>query len=563
MLSTAPPVLPPYNLSEDHLGPNEPDSIDVDAVIRFIRKSWRPCLIWIFAGLCAGVGFAMLAPAYYTAYTTILLEDRASRAPGELAGGAAAVDQSYADSQIEVLQSDEVVRRVVDRNRLTEVDEFGKDEGGLRSLISRFASPDSPRSAATGPAAEHATLKRVKHSLSIRRLGISYAVEIGFTSRDPLLSAEIANTIAQSYIDNQTDLKRKAFEEAESHLRESLAEIRDKAFANDPPAQHSSPTTPESGEQALARSRELQNSADVYRALYNNLLQRRYAESLGQFSLPVARVISPAEPPTERSWPRTNLVLAIAAACGAAGGLGRALLRHATDHSLRTVEDVQRSTGLGRVTGIPKINRLAWKTAKFRQKALQPAYGKASVRFYDTMGKLVVKLQGGQSHRSGLVIGVVAPMAGAGASSVAAHLARIIAESGQKTLLVDANWRKPLKDTALLQPNPGRKLATGLAIVNLEPESLTVLLLRRTAPITELNASLSIVATLPQLRADYACVVVDFHSAEQTADFEANMTAINEAVVVVEAGRTSAESLKGFLRLIPGNKVTAVVLNKV
>jgi hypothetical protein len=58
-------------------------------------------------------------------------------------------------------------------------------------------------------------------------------------------------------------------------------------------------------------------------------------------------------------------------------------------------------------------------------------------------------------------------------------------------------------------------------------------------------------------------VVVDFHSAEQTADFEANMTAIDQAVVVAEAGRTSAESLDGFLRLIPGNKVTAVVLNRV
>jgi hypothetical protein len=58
-------------------------------------------------------------------------------------------------------------------------------------------------------------------------------------------------------------------------------------------------------------------------------------------------------------------------------------------------------------------------------------------------------------------------------------------------------------------------------------------------------------------------VVVDFHSTEHTADFEANMTAINEVIVVAEARRTSSETLLGFLRLIPSAKIAAVILNKV
>jgi hypothetical protein len=77
-----------------------------------------------------------------------------------------------------------------------------------------------------------------------------------------------------------------------------------------------------------------------------------------------------------------------------------------------------------------------------------------------------------------------------------------------------------------------------------------------------LNASISIAGALQQLRAQYDCVIVDFHSADRTADFEANMTAINEVIVVAEARRTSSKCLTGFLRLVPGNKVVAVVLNK-
>jgi polysaccharide biosynthesis transport protein len=550
-----------YDLAVEPLGPHERDLVSPDAVLRLIRRSWRLCAVWIFAGLCAGIAFAMLSSSYYAAFATILLEDRGGRAPADGAGGVAAPDPAYADSQIQVLQSDEVLARVVDKNRLTEVEEFGQS-GGLRALVSAVASIFNPGSAATKPTARHATTTRVKRALVIRRLGTSNAVEIGFTSQDAVRSAAIANAIAQSYIDGQLELRRRASEDATAHLKERLAEFRDKAFAIDPPAQEPAAATPEAAEQARARLRELQNRAEIFRALYNNFLQRGYTESVDQF-FPGARVITQAEPPTERSWPRMILVLAVAAFGGAAGGIGHALLRQATDHSLRTVEDAQRSTSLERIAGVPKIERQAWKIGEPRQGGLQPAYARDAVTLREVMGKVAVRLQGGQSHRSRSIIAVAAPTDGAGTSSVAAHLARIIAESGQKTLLVDANWRKTSVSQAMLNAQPGRKLARAVATIPLDPESLDVLVLRATDPISELNASLSIVATLQHLQTEYECVVVDFHSVEQTADLEASMTVINEVIVVAEAQRTSSESLHGLLRLVPRDKIAAVVLNKI
>jgi Mrp family chromosome partitioning ATPase len=164
------------------------------------------------------------------------------------------------------------------------------------------------------------------------------------------------------------------------------------------------------------------------------------------------------------------------------------------------------------------------------------------------------------NHRGRLIIAVAAPTRGAGASSVAAHLAAIIATRGQKTLLVDANWRKPSAAGALPNSQPNREFASTLATVPSEPERLDVLVLRATAPISEPNAALSIVTTLKQLEYDY--VIVDFNSAEQTADLEACMTAIQKVIVVAEAGQTSAESLHDFVRLVPRDKLAAIVLNK-
>jgi uncharacterized protein involved in exopolysaccharide biosynthesis/Mrp family chromosome partitioning ATPase len=553
MLPTGSVAPPSYNFAEAPIGPNERDSVNTDAIIRFIRKNWCLCLIWVFASLCAGIAFLILAPGYYTAFTTILLEDRAK--PSDSAGGMLVSDPAHVDSQVQVLQSDEVIGRVITIGSQTE--EFGK-AGGVGRFISDLVTLVSP--APTTPS-RLATAVRVKRALIIRQVGTSNAIEIGFTSQDPLRSAAVANAIAQSYIQGQYELKRKARQDATAGLEEWLAELRDKAFAIDSSGQASLPTR-EAEEMARARLREQQNTAETYRLLHNSFLQRRYAET-ADISIPSARAITLAETPIGRSWPQMAVVLAIAAVGGAAAGFGHALLRAATKMSLRTVEDVRQSTNLDRIAPVPKIRKRRWETASSGEEGLQPVYKKVSTGLYDAMGKVAVRLQTGQSQRSGLIIAVAAPTCGAGASSVAAHLAGVIAECGQKTVLVDANWRKPSAAKAMLNAEPSRKLARALVTVHLELKSFDVLVLRPTSPISELNASLSIATTLRHLQPLHDCVVVDFHSAEQTVDLEVSMDVIKHVIVVVEARRTYSESLRDFLRCIPKDKLATVVLNKV
>jgi Mrp family chromosome partitioning ATPase len=554
MIATGPVALSHHGLAEDPLDPNDRDSLSADGLIRFFRRSWRVCLVWILTGLGGGVAFMLYSPAYYTAFATILLEDVSLKVPTEQIGATVAVDPNYGDSQIQVLQSDEVVGRVVDQNRLTEDEEFGKAARGFAFTAS---PPEGVKSTL-----RYATGMRVKRALSIRRLGLSNAVEIGFTANSPVRAAAIANAIAQSYIDSQFELKQKAREEAASYLRHHLAEVRNQAFATDPPMPNIAPITSEAGAARWARIREHQNTTETYRALYNSLLQRRYAESADLFSMSSARVITPAEPPSEKSWPRALFVLAIAVMGGAATGIGHALARQVTDHSLRTVDDVQRSTSLDRIASFPRSTRRALHVKRWSKGGLQQAYEAASAKLHNTMSKVAVRLQGEHSQQSRSVIGVVAPTSGAGVSMVAAHLAKTIADSGRRTLLVDANWRKPPTARAMLNSEPARKLARTLKTIELEAGSLDVLVLRATSSMSELNASLSIVTTLQHLKTEYDSVVVDFHSIDQTADLEASTAVLTNVIIVVEARRTSSESIRWLLRLVDRDKVAAIVLNK-
>jgi len=626
MLAPVSSPLTTPDLNSEFFGPNDRDTLNISAVSTFIRRSWRLSLIWISASLFVGILFATFSRTYYTAYATMLLEDRTSRPFVDPV--AVPADPTYVDSQVQVLQSDEVVGRAVDQNRLVEDKEFGNTQGGLYTPIMSYLTPGVIR-----PTPRYAATTRVMRALSVRRVGLTNVVEIGFTSRNRERAAAIANAIAQSYIEGQRQLKSRAAADAASYLHERLTELRDKAFAIDQQARDSSINTPENGDQARARLREQQNRSETYRALYTNFLQRAYTDSQQQLSSG-ARVITPAEPPMERSWPRAMLVLAIAAACGAAGGIAHALIKQATDPRLMTPEDVQRSTEINRITTIPK---LSWKTIEQSdQEILRPAYVKWSPRLYGAMGKVAVRLQARSQRRrrkqqGAVIIGVVAPMEGAGASSVAVNLAKVIAESGQRTLLVDANWRgyqvaprtswisvlmnnKYMRGCSLESQRTINSVREKFAKLNIigfmrgantelsqniydlsagtteldlftdvapgEHVDSPVPVLARTLATIDLETErldvlvLRATSQISELSAalsivktlehlgNYDCVIVDFLSTDQTADLEASVSLLKQVIVVVEAGRTTSGSLHNLMRFVPGDKVATVILNK-
>ena len=78
--------------------------------------------------------------------------------------------------------------------------------------------------------------------------------------------------------------------------------------------------------------RELQSSANSYRALYENLSQR-YAQSLQEQSSPTteARLLKRASPPTTKSGPKAILIAALTSIGGLMFGLGISAYRQMTD----------------------------------------------------------------------------------------------------------------------------------------------------------------------------------------------------------------------------------------
>src|SRR5262249_46044004 len=118
-----------------------------------------------------------------------------------------------------------------------------------------------------------------------------------------------------------------------------IAKTREEAIQNGLAAVVSTSQTTSRAQIAL---RELESTAQSYRSLHDNFLQR-YMESVQQQSFPIteARLITKATRPLGKTSPNALLILGLSIAGGGILGLGMGMLRDFWDRVFRTTAQVE------------------------------------------------------------------------------------------------------------------------------------------------------------------------------------------------------------------------------
>ena len=187
------------------------DSIDFQ---RLISVLWRDkaIVLWTTAAALVGVLlFVLLVPARYTAVTQILIDPTDLRAT---ANDLAPVNQAnevtvlQVESQVRVLTSDSVLRRVVKSEALDQDPDFVGHSNGVDSMT--------------------AALNALRRSIQVKRAERTYVVDIAVTAREPAKAAHIANAVAQAYLQEQTDVRSDAARQISQSLSARLNELRDR-----------------------------------------------------------------------------------------------------------------------------------------------------------------------------------------------------------------------------------------------------------------------------------------------------------------------------------------------
>jgi polysaccharide biosynthesis transport protein len=136
------------------------------------------------------------------------------------------IDSGALESQLQILQSDTIALSVINNLRLADDPEFGDSTGSLVGLFhSNDKSPSSDRS--------RYALSSFAKRLSVRRLGMSFVIEISFISNKPERAAQIANAIVEAYINDQLEAKYEITRRANDWLQGRLGELQRQSTASD------------------------------------------------------------------------------------------------------------------------------------------------------------------------------------------------------------------------------------------------------------------------------------------------------------------------------------------
>ncbi|TGS65842.1 ATPase [Mesorhizobium sp. M3A.F.Ca.ET.201.01.1.1] len=524
----------------------------------------------------------------FTASTQILIEPRL---PQHLQDGGEvtlSLDTAQVESQIAVMQSEKIAAMVLNQLKLVDDQKFNRPQ--TPPLLDRFRKAEAMLveavglrdSARFGWLREHiglsiretpATLTEYekgrramsifRNGLDVRRVGVSYAIDISFTALDPEAAANIANATADAFVREQIETKAEAAKEGGAWLETRLEQLRTQmnkamAKAQEFRSRHDYSVNGEGAAEdetnAVPTLEELETTAETYQKMYESFLQA-YTNSVNQQSYPVAdaRVITAATAPLYPSAPRPKLILVFAAVAGLILGIALSFVRHTFDWTIKSPRHIRDNLGIDCVGELPHIGR-GRETGRVDEVLRHP-----HSRYSHSLRKARTEISLSETDHPIKFLGLTAVSNDGSKSSVASNLATLYSMSGLKTLVIDADVRQPTMTTRLLGPSSGLdRPCQDLVRLNIictpgRPFDLlpsSVVDAKNLLAAKNMEAFFSDLAACDLAAYAYDVVILDLPTLASGPDMLKVGSILDGVVMVADWGKTHLETLKDLTRML-------------
>jgi uncharacterized protein involved in exopolysaccharide biosynthesis/Mrp family chromosome partitioning ATPase len=173
----------------------------------------------------------LVLPHKYTAVTQILIDPTDLRAVGNEASPTNLASDAgvlAVESEVRVLTSDSVLRRVVAAENLDHDPDFASATSAQRVLIGEFIGA---LGLSRGPVVTDntlAALNELKRRLQVKRAERTYVVDVSVSDQNPEKAARIANAVAQAYLAEQTQVRSDAARQVSQSLSARLKDLQDR-----------------------------------------------------------------------------------------------------------------------------------------------------------------------------------------------------------------------------------------------------------------------------------------------------------------------------------------------
>ena len=334
----------------------------------------------------------------------------------------------------------------------------------------------------------------------------------------------------------------------------------------------------------------LKREADTNKQLYDGMLQKlKEAGITAGLRSSNIRIVDPALIPGGPSRPSKARNILLSIVVGFLGGIGLALLREYLDNTVKTPDDIETLARLPSLAVVPALSNSSGKRRGRFSKFLKTSVvtskeGRAELishnmpqsQMSEAFRALRTSLLLSQADHPPQVILMTSALPREGKTTAAVNLAVTLAQLGDKTLLVDADLRKPGINRALsLVDGKHAGLSSYLAgvssldLITVPHPAISNLEAIPTGPIppnpADLLSSRRLTELIAELRGRYKFVVIDSPPIMAATDAVILSVLVDGVLLVVRSGETPKEAFTRTRDLLVGVKchMLGVVLNAV
>jgi capsular exopolysaccharide synthesis family protein len=401
-------------------------------------------------------------------------------------------------------------------------------------------------------------------SYNVRVVPNTQLIEIAVTDTNPARAQVIANELARQLIlispaENESETGRR-----QDFIREQLSSLE--IQIGDTKAKieelQRSLTTLNSTSQIASVENEIADLTTKLNGLYEN-----YAGFLAnsqQGALNNLQVVEPANLPTTSVGTSKMLIIGVAGMLGLVLSIGAAYLIEFLDRSIKSTSDVER------VFNFPVIGYLSQMSENGNNATYVLEHPNSLVT--ENFRLLQSNLEFFQAYNSAKTILITSPVQGNGKTTIAVNLAISLSLSGQKTILVDSDMRRPAVHTAL-----GIDKSSGLSdIIRSKKKAVDVtkpmdgtrlnVITAGNVPanVTEVVGSKRVAEILNGLKDDFETIIVDAPPLVISDSYNL-ASKVDGVILVLEPGKTQDEQARVIKEQLnrAGARVVGVVFNRV
>jgi succinoglycan biosynthesis transport protein ExoP len=332
----------------------------------------------------------------------------------------------------------------------------------------------------------------------------------------------------------------------------------------------------------------LKRDAEADKALYDGLLTKlKEAGISSALQSSNIRVVDPAMIPSAPARPAKMRNVTLAFLVGLVGGVGLAILREYMDNTVKTPDDIETLSHLPSLAVVPAFQDSEGDAP--RRRSLADSLGNGHSRHVELVAQHLPKSQMSEAFRAlrtalllsqaghpPQVILVTSALPREGKTTAAANLAVTLAQLGDRTLLIDADLRKPGVGRLLnLNGNKYAGLSSYLAgvssldLVTVQHPAIPNLSAIPTGPLppnpADLLSSHRFAEAIAELRTKFKFIVIDTPPVMAATDAVILSVKADGVVMVVRSGETPKEAFTRTRDLLMSVKcrLLGVVLNAV